>query len=164
MLTWKGLSAAALCVSMRAASSSVAMSASMNWMASYSAIGLPNVCLDCAWRSASSSAAWPMPSACAAMATRPPSSDHIATLKPSFAAPTTCPAGTRTSAKARSMHPRPRTPSESALAVRSMPGVLIGTRNAVMPCARMPGRVAANTSSTLAPSALATQVFRPVRL
>ena len=62
------------------------------------------------------------------------------------------------------MHPRPRTPSESALAVRSMPGVLIGTRNAVMPWARNPGRVAAKTIRTLAPSALATQVFRPVRL
>jgi hypothetical protein len=37
------------------------------------------------------------------------------------------------------MQPRPRTPSESARAVRVIPGVFIGTRNAVMPCPRSPG-------------------------
>ena len=39
------------------------------------------------------------------------------------------------------MQPRPRTPSESARAVRVMPGVSIGTRNAVTPWPRSPGRV-----------------------
>ena len=60
------------------------------------------------------------------------------------------------------MQPRPRTPSESARAVRVMPGVSIGTRNAVTPWPRMPGRVAAITIVTDAASALATHTFRPV--
>ena len=38
------------------------------------------------------------------------------------------------------MQPRPRTPSESARAVRVIPGVSIGTRNAVTPWPRSPGR------------------------
>ena len=37
------------------------------------------------------------------------------------------------------MQPRPRTPSDSSRAVRVMPGVSIGTRNAVTPCAAKPG-------------------------
>src|SRR5437870_1246061 len=41
------------------------------------------------------------------------------------------------------MQPRPRTPSESARAVRRMPDVSIGARNAVMPWPRSPGRVRA---------------------
>src|SRR5437667_232902 len=48
----------------------------------------------------------------------------------------------------RSRHPRPRTPSESARAVRVMPGASIGTRNAVTPSLRKPGRVDANTITT----------------
>ena len=43
-----------------------------------------------------------------------------------------------------------------------MPGVSIGTRNAVMPCPRSPGRVHAKTIATDASSALATQTLRPV--
>ena len=46
------------------------------------------------------------------------------------------------------MQPRPRTPSESARAVRVMPAESIGTRNAVMPWPRSPGRVRANTIAT----------------
>ena len=60
------------------------------------------------------------------------------------------------------MQPSPRTPSESARAVRVMPGVSIGTRNAVMPWPRSPGRVRAKTMATTASSALATHTFRPV--
>ena len=60
------------------------------------------------------------------------------------------------------MQPRPRTPSESARAVGVMPGVSIGTRNAVTPWPRRPGRVAANTIATAAASAFATHTFRPV--
>ena len=60
------------------------------------------------------------------------------------------------------MQPRPRTPSESARAVRVMPGVSIGTRNAVTPWPRSPGRVHAKTIATAAASALATQTLRPV--
>ena len=60
------------------------------------------------------------------------------------------------------MQPRPRTPSESARAVRVMPGVSIGTRNAVTPWPRSPGRVRAKTIATDAASALATQTLRPV--
>ena len=60
------------------------------------------------------------------------------------------------------MQPSPRTPSESARAVRVMPGVSIGTRNAVTPCPRRPGRVRAKTIATDATSALATQTLRPV--
>ena len=60
------------------------------------------------------------------------------------------------------MQPRPRTPSESARAVRVMPGVSIGTRNAVTPWPRSPGRVQAKTIATDASSALATQTLRPV--
>jgi hypothetical protein len=43
-----------------------------------------------------------------------------------------------------------------------MPGVSIGTRNAVTPWPRRPGRVHANTIATAAASAFATQTFRPV--
>ena len=46
------------------------------------------------------------------------------------------------------MQPSPRTPSESARAVRVMPGASIGTRNAVTPWPRSPGRVQANTIAT----------------
>ena len=60
------------------------------------------------------------------------------------------------------MQPRPRTPSESARAVRVMPGASIGTRNAVTPWPRSPGRVHANTIATDAASALATHTLRPV--
>ena len=49
----------------------------------------------------------------------------------------------------------------SARAVRVFPGVFIGTRNAVMPCPRSPGRVHANTIATVASSALATHTLRP---
>ena len=44
------------------------------------------------------------------------------------------------------MQPSPRTPSESPLAIRVMPGVSIGTRNAVTPRPRSPGCVAAKTT------------------
>ena len=47
------------------------------------------------------------------------------------------------------MQPRPRTPSESSRAVRVMPGVSIGTRNAVTPWPRSPGRVRAKTIATV---------------
>ena len=60
------------------------------------------------------------------------------------------------------MQPRPRTPSESARAVRTIPGVSIGTRNAVTPWPRRPGRVHANTIATFASSAFATHTLRPV--
>ena len=60
------------------------------------------------------------------------------------------------------MQPKPRTPSESARAVRVIPAASIGTRNAVTPSPRRPGRVRAKTIATDAASALATQTFRPV--
>ncbi len=60
------------------------------------------------------------------------------------------------------MHPRPRTPSESAVITRVMPGVSIGTRNALMPRPRMPGCVAAKRISRSAASALATHTLRPL--
>jgi hypothetical protein len=60
------------------------------------------------------------------------------------------------------MQPRPRTPRESARAVFEIPGVFMGTRNAVTPCPRSPGRVAAKRISTDAASAFATQTFWPV--
>ena len=60
------------------------------------------------------------------------------------------------------MQPRPRTPSESARAVRVMPGRSIGTRNAVTPWPRSPGRVQAKTMATDAAAAFATQTLCPV--
>ena len=60
------------------------------------------------------------------------------------------------------MQPRPRTPSESARAVRRMPGVSIGTRNAVTPCRAGPAASHANTMATAAASALAIHTFLPV--
>ena len=60
------------------------------------------------------------------------------------------------------MQPRPRTPSDSSRRRRVIPGVFIGTRNAVIPWPRRPCRVAANTMAIAAASAFATQTFRPV--
>ena len=85
----------------------------------------------------------------------------MASRNPRPASPSSAVGSTRTSLNTRSMQPRPRTPSES-VARREMPGVSSGTRNALMPRARAPGSVAANTMATSATSALATQTFVPL--
>ena len=60
------------------------------------------------------------------------------------------------------MQPSPLTPSDSPLDTRLMPGESIGRRKALTPRPRMPGCVAANSSMTLAASALATHTLRPL--
>ena len=75
---------AARCVSRRAASTWVAMSASLNWIAWCSAIGLPKVRRSCEYFSASSSARWASPTPRAATLTRPSSSASIICAKPLF--------------------------------------------------------------------------------
>ena len=69
---------AACIVANRAACTSVAMSASMNWIAWCWAMGLPKVSLCWAYRIAASRADWPMPRHWAAMIIRLESKISIA--------------------------------------------------------------------------------------
>src|SRR6201993_543804 len=73
---------AALRVSRRAASTWVAMSASLNWIAWCSAIGLPKVRRSWAYLSASSRARWARPTPRAATLTRPSSRASIIWANP----------------------------------------------------------------------------------
>ena len=76
------LSRAARIVSSRAASTWVAMSASLNWIAWCWAICLPNVLRSWLYLSASSRARWAIPTPRAATLTRPSSSASIIWTKP----------------------------------------------------------------------------------
>src|SRR6266511_4003441 len=88
---------AARYVRRRAASISVAMSASFHWIAWNSAIFCPNASRSLAYFSDSSSARWAMPSAWAAMPIRPPSRVAIAIVKPLFISPSKLSFGIRMS-------------------------------------------------------------------
>ncbi len=83
----------------RAATSSVAMSASLNCSAWKLAIGLPNCLRSCMYCWACVSAPWAAPTEQVAMLMRPPSRPFIAILKPSPSRPSRWSAGMRTLSK-----------------------------------------------------------------
>src|ERR1035438_7963516 len=103
--------AAARCVNRRAASISVAMSASLNPIAWNSLIALPNCLRSLEYFTAASYAPCAIPSPSAAMEMRPPSSTRMASMNPSPSLPSRFSAGTSQSSKISSEVSLARRPS-----------------------------------------------------
>src|SRR6266850_1507861 len=152
---------AAFQVRSRAASISVAMSASFHWIAWKSAIFLPKASRSFAYASASSRQARAMPTACAAIPMRPPSRVDRASLKPPPASPSRFAAGTRQSWKTSCAVSDPRMPSLRSSLPTLKPFVPFSTTNAAMPLLPFAGSVCAKTIATSAIEPLVMKFFVP---
>ncbi len=159
----RSLSAAAFQTSRRAASISVAISASFHWIAWCSTIAFPKVRRWRPYASASSKAARAMPTACAAMPMRPPSSVLIATWNPLPSAPSSAPAGSRASSRKIWHDLEPRMPSLSSGGPQRTPGVSIGTMNAEIPRCPLGLSVIAKSTHTPETGPLVIQFLTPDR-
>ena len=141
------LRVAARRVSRRAASSSVALSASIHWIAWKSAIGFPNCCRSRAYLVDASRAAWAMPQAWLAMPMRPPSRAIIAILKPPPSSPSRALSGTKQRSSVRGTVLEARSPILSSALPGFIPGFPRSTRKQEIPRVPAPP-VRAQTTNT----------------
>ncbi len=157
----RSFSVAARHTKRRAASTSVAMSASIHWIAWSSAMGLPKAWRSFAYASESSRQARAMPTACAAIPIRPPSSVESAILKPWPTSPRRWSSSTRTFSKTSCAVSEPLMPSFCSTRPTVRPGEGLPTMNAVIPLCRDPGSVCANATITSADTPFVMKFFVP---
>src|SRR6266700_2936737 len=152
---------AARMVSRRAASISVAMSASFHCMAWNSLMAWPN-CLRCLeYLSAASYAPCAIPSPSAAMEMRPPSSTRMASTNPLPSMPSKASSGTQQSSKTSSEVSLARSPSLFSFLPGRNPLAPFSTTNADSPCVCAVLSVTAITTLTSAYVPLVMNVLVP---
>src|SRR5262245_30072043 len=137
--------AAAVYTIRRAASSFIAISASMNCTAWKSAMALPNCLRSLTYAIAASSAPCAMPTACAPIVGLVWSRVASAVLKPVPGSPMIRSPGMRQSSKYNSVVGEPLMPILCSLAPTAKPGSSLCTTNAEMPLAPLSGSVTAIT-------------------